>query len=183
MAKRKTQNPPMDWVIVSREKAKRCKARRRRQAKARERAKTIAMLEAIAKPDTFWPKLAAELKTDRSRLFYGWGQSAVPGVKMIEAVHPDCGCPIGTVWFRWISESQIDILYSLVRPGVRRCGIRTYLHERLLETWPNARITTNSGTMDGIQWMTKVGFKFNPPGEWVFERKPCPPKRQHRSRR
>ncbi len=186
MTKRKQTVRQPDWFMTSREdaerKAKQRKAKQRRRAKAKERAEALQMLEAMSKPDTFWPKLAAELKTDRSRLFYGWGESAVPGVKTIEAVHPSCGCPLATVWFRWISAAQIDILYSFVRPGIRRCGIRTYLHERLLQTWPDARITTNSGTLDGIAWMTKVGFKYHPPGEWVFERKPCPPNKPARGR-
>jgi hypothetical protein len=148
---------------------------KRKRHKKDDAAEAIAMLEAIGKPDHFWPKLQAELRHDKSRLFYGWGQSAVPGVKTIEAVHPDCGCPIGTVWFRWVSDAQIDILYSMVRPGIRRCGIRTYLHEQIVRTWPKARITTNSGTLEGIAWMLKMGFKFNPAGEWVLapKRKPA----------
>lgn len=144
---------------------------RAKRRKKNDTAEAIAMLEAIGKPDNFWPKLRAELQHDKSRLFYGWGQSAVPGVKTIEAVHPDCGSPLGTVWFRWVSDAQIDILYSLVRPGIRRCGVRTYLHEQIVRTWPQARITTNSGTLDGIAWMLKMGFRFYRPGEWVLRPK------------
>lgn len=162
------------------EMTKKIKAKLRRPS---ERRQTLDMLESLAVPDTFWPKLAKELRHDKSRLFYGWGQSAVPGVKLIEAVHPDCCCPLGTVWFRWISPAQIDILYSYVRPGVRRCGLRTYLHQQLLRVWPDARITTNSGTLDGIGWMQSAGFEYRKPGEWVFERETCPPNKPTPGRR
>lgn len=133
-----------------------------------EQEALLAMLQSIQKPDTFWPRVAKEVK--EGKLNYGFGKSAIPGLATIEAMHVDCFAPLGTVWFRFISENQIDVVYSYVRPGVRRCGVRTYLHNKLLQTYPHARITTNSGTMDGMQWMAKIGFRFNPPGEWVFDR-------------
>lgn len=118
--------------------------------------------------DKFWPRIRQEIKD--GKLFYGYGKTAIPGTVTIEATHQDCCMPLGIVWYRWISENQIDIVYSYVRPSVRRCGVRTYLHQRLLACYPHARITTNSGTTEGMQWMSKTGYKFNPPGEWVFER-------------
>ena len=120
-----------------------------------------------AKPSRFWAIIRKSVKERDTLLFFGFGQSAVPGVALIEATHKNAAGPIATIWFRWISEGQIDIIFAFVRPGARRSGVMTYLHEQLRASYPQADFTTSGGTKFGIPWMLKNGYRQRATGDWV----------------
>lgn len=119
------------------------------------------------KPNHFWAGVRKSIKERDEKLWYGFGRSAVAGVFLIEAIHANGGAPIATIWYRWISNGQIDILFAFVRPGVRRSGVMTYLHEKLRESYPQADFTTNGGTKFGEPWMRKNGYRQRATGDWV----------------
>lgn len=129
---------------------------------------TMAKTKPRPKPSRFWAVIRKSVKErDLTQLWYGFGQSAVPGVALIEATHKNAGGPIATIWFRWISDGQVDIIFAFVRPGVRRTGVMTWLHEQLRTSYPRADFTTSGGTKFGEPWMRKNGYKQRATGDWV----------------
>lgn len=123
------------------------------------------------KPKTFWERMRADIREEK--MFYGFGQTAVPGLVTIEALHLSAFVPLAFVQYRWIDHRQLDVGYSWVRPEVRGLGLREYLHKMLLQAYPEiTTITTNSATRHGAAWMQKAGYKELAHGSWVFHRKP-----------
>jgi len=111
-----------------------------------------------------------ELKARRG-LSYAWGESTCPGTRTIEARHESTAAPIGIVWFCHAGNSTIEIQYSFVRESARRCGVRTWLHHKLLEGFPKTRkIITAAGTRFSRPWLVKMGFRKNPRSlDWELE--------------
>ena len=106
---------------------------------------------------------------NREGLTYGFGRSALPGIYTIEVMHTDWGTPIGCVWYRQIGANKIiEITQSFIREDCRRCGLRTYLHEKLQEAYPEVtKIITGGGTKEGRKWMLATGYRKTEDG-WTF---------------
>lgn len=106
----------------------------------------------------------------RDGVTYGFGRTGIPGTFTIEAYHRDFPMPIGTVWYQFSGRHILDSLNSFVDERFRRCGVRTYLHEKLLYTYPTVtRFQSGGGTKFGIAWMKAMKFKQTDHG-WIYER-------------
>ena len=86
-----------------------------------------------------------------------------PGTYAITASIPIQPHPMGIVWIRFPGNTTIETLGSFVDSRVRRCGIRTAIHNWMLTQWPEVqRVITTSGTDYGQAWLKATGFKLNP---------------------
>lgn len=120
--------------------------------------------------DDRWAEIGREIKS-RTHLSYHYGRAAIPGLDTIEAYHRDLPWPVGIVWYNFVGLNALQVLNSFVFENLRRCGVRTYLHERLLSAYPNRDlIITTSGTKSGLAWMKATGYKQTENG-WEFHRK------------
>lgn len=98
-------------------------------------------------------------RRDDAMLNCGIGYTSIPGTYTIEATHRDWPRPIAVVWWRWTSPTAIDILDSLVQFRLRRCGLRTWLNERLFAYYPQVeRITSWGATPAGEAFMLASGY-------------------------
>lgn len=69
---------------------------------------------------------------------------------------------LGYLWFRLESRNVIKISNSYVQEMVRRAGLRTWMHRKMLEDFPETRmIVTARATEFSLPWLNKMGFKFN----------------------
>ena len=103
----------------------------------------------------------------RTGLTYGWRHTTVPGCKVIEAVWEDDVHPIGSVWFIRRGHATIEICESYVPLCYRRLGIRTFLHEKMLESHPSiVAFVTAASTSESKPWLLKMGFKRSPADGW-----------------
>ena len=119
------------------------------------------------KKDKRW--YAKEIR-DRSCLSYAFRQSGVPGCSVIEALWDKNPCPIGSVWYSFRGKATIEVLSSYVMNRYRRLGVRNYLHEKILESYPKLKvIVTGEGTKDSLPWLKKMGYKQNEADGWRLE--------------
>lgn len=109
----------------------------------------------------------------RNNLVLNWQHiEGHPGTIQITASIPCCPCPMGVVWITFPMNGTIESQSSFVDARVRRCGIRTAIHNYMLDTFPDIyRIVAASGSYDGQHWMEATGFKQNKKGDWIFTRK------------
>ena len=115
--------------------------------------------------------MRSELKSRAGCLSYGYGKSGIPGTTTIEAYHEDMPMPLGVVWYSFAGLNCVQIYSSFVDGHYRRCGIRTYLHEKLLAAYPHVeRVLSGAGTKSGMAWMKAVGYKKTAAG-WEYHRK------------
>lgn len=113
-----------------------------------------------------------ELKRRGRPLGFCYGQSGIPGVFTIEATHELMLVPIGVVWYTMVGLQGIQIENSFIDERFRRCGVRTYLHEKLLASYPDRTwVISGGGTKSGQAWMRAAGYKKTKMG-WEFKRKP-----------
>lgn len=129
--------------------------------------------------------LHAELKAKRG-LSWNHGNSTVPGTRIIEATYSETPCAIGILWYRHgHSKGVIEILSIFVVDYYRRCGIATFMLEKLIGSFPATReVTTGDGTEYGAPWMRANGFKKTSAGEWAKAVKPTiPAKKKRKARR
>ena len=106
----------------------------------------------------------------RRKLTYLHGKPGLQGCYAIEAYHDDMPVPIATVWYAFFGLTGIQTLNSYVWEQLRRCGLRTYLHEKLLAAYPkHTLVISGAGTREGKAWMKSAGFKKTANG-WEFRR-------------
>ena len=81
----------------------------------------------------------------------------------------DWPAPVGTVWGRAYGSDEhgakhrFDVLHSYVHPRFRRRGVRTFINRQILESgWGSEVITTQSGTPEGMAFMTASGYVREP---------------------
>ena len=104
---------------------------------------------------------------DGTKVKFAYRNCAVPGVYVMEALHMDCACPIGTVWFRFLNRRTLEILHSYVVGQVRRCGLRTRMHQKMLHDHPRVwTVTTDNSTRQSRPWLLKIGFARADDGTW-----------------
>jgi len=104
----------------------------------------------------------------RRGLTYHHGNSGIPACRIIEAHFSETPTPVGTIWYRHIRKDTIDILSCYVMDYCRRCGVMSYLMEKLLESFPKTKlVVSGSGTACGKGWMKANGFQQMKDGEWV----------------
>lgn len=102
-------------------------------------------------------KMAAD---ESQRTFY-WARTNVPGCMIASVCVPEFPWPVGTLWYRLVGNLTIEVLHSYVIKELRRCGLRTSLHNYLLRLYPSIQwIITASGSDDGgTAWLEHAGFK------------------------
>lgn len=107
-----------------------------------------------------WEPQREEARDPAKRQFH-FGETNVPGCCTLAVCIPSMPMPLGTVWFRFVGNSTIEILWSYVVDPVRRCGLRTALHETLLSSYPTVRrVMSANGTDDGGRaWLKAMGFQ------------------------
>lgn len=99
----------------------------------------------------------------RSRL------STVDGTWVLEAIRETFPVPIGNVWFRFVGNKTIEILHSFVWAEVRRCGLRTKMHESMRSQYPQMKFCTAEGNEMSTPWLEKQGFEQDEvTGDWVL---------------
>ena len=108
--------------------------------------------------DERWAATREMVKT-RLQLSAGWEESC-PGTLVFRATIPSLAYPVGQVWITQPDDQTIVIQNSFVIEWVRRCGIRTRIHEWMTTAYPKVqRIITGGSTREGQAWMRKNGFK------------------------
>ena len=115
-----------------------------------------------------WEHLREEAKNELSLCF---GKCSISGTFSIEATISSYSCPVGIIWFHWVGNSTIELLYSFVLPELRRCGIRTKMHKILLEGYKSnlQTIITGAGTKDGKPWLKKMKFCKQKNGDYILK--------------
>lgn len=105
-----------------------------------------------------------------NKLVVNWRETCIPGTLAAEATLPHWPMPVGTVHFRTTGNATIEILYSHVLHSVRRCGIRTKIHETLISWYPKVTaIQSGRGTKEGLAWMKATGYRQAGNGDWVLK--------------
>lgn len=106
----------------------------------------------------------------REHLEFRFGRAAQPGVFTAEVYHEELPGPLAVVWFNYFGLGGIQILDSFVFEYVRRCGLRTFIHEKMLAICNECElIVSGGGTESGAAWMKSVGYVKNKRG-WEFRR-------------
>jgi hypothetical protein len=106
----------------------------------------------------------------RERLQFRFGRAAQAGVFTAEVYHEDLAGPLAVVWLNYFGLGGIQILNSFVFEYVRRCGLRTFIHEKLLACCNECDlILSGAGTESGAAWMKATGYVKNKNG-WEFRR-------------
>lgn len=106
---------------------------------------------------------------ERRGLTHAHGNSTLAGCRIIEAHFCETPCPIGTLWYRHIHKDVIDILSIYVIDYARRCGVASFLLEKLVESFPETKqVISGDGTVYGKAWMRANGFYQSAASEeWV----------------
>lgn len=84
--------------------------------------------------------------------------------------------PAGVVWFLAFDNEKagtLQVLHSYTLPEWRRKGVRSAIHQAMLDSTPGALILTGSpSTESGEAWMKSQGFKKNSEtSQWVLKPK------------
>lgn len=99
-----------------------------------------------------------------------WRATIVPGTYAAEATIPSFACPIGCVYWRYgEGNDTIEILTSFTINSLRRKGIRTQIHDAMVEFLGRTRFVTTTGNKRSTPWLIKMGFKKNERGVWVLK--------------
>ncbi len=117
----------------------------------------------------------------RRGLSWNHGNSTVPGCRVIEATYIETPAPIGVIWYRHgHCKGVIEILGMFVIDYYRRCGVATFLLEKLVAAFPaTTSVVSGDGTEYGSAWMRANGFTKTSAGEWV---KLIPPAKKGKAR-
>lgn len=109
----------------------------------------------------------------RNELIINWQYTeGHPGTVQITGSIACCPSPMGIVWIGFTLNDTIETYGSFVDSRVRRCGVRTAIHNYILDSFPEVdRIVTASGSSYGQPWLIATGFKQNERGDWIFKRK------------
>ena len=85
----------------------------------------------------------------------------LPDTYQLDMTHYSFPCPIGTIWFRFLSDNEtIEILNSTTNTHWLRQGVRTFLSKKLLDDYPMCkRFSTGGGTESSTPWMMNFGYK------------------------
>ena len=95
--------------------------------------------------------------------------TSCPGTLAIVAVNRLLPYPVGMIWFRWRGSYAADILNMYVVADLRRLGIATYLHEKMIACCADlTEIYTQNGNAHSTPWLKAIGFKRRSTG-WYFE--------------
>lgn len=108
--------------------------------------------------DAYFKQVRQDIKA-RRKLCIASGESGNAGVHTIEAYHTDFIGPIAVVWYMFSGRDRLEILNSYVDERLRRCGLRTHLHEAFIKFYPERVIVSNTGTKTGLAWMKATGYK------------------------
>lgn len=119
--------------------------------------------------DDGWESSRNQAKDPGSRIII-FGEPRVPGCCTIQVCIPQCPMPVGTVWYRWNGNSVIEVLQSYVVGPLRRCGLRTALHNQMIDSYPTVKKIITAGANDTSKpWLKATGFRINKEsGDWEF---------------
>jgi len=96
-----------------------------------------------------------------------WDYTNTHGTLVAQLYHKQIAFPLGNVWFR-AEGDRISILQSYVHEDLRRCGVRSRIHEEMLE-WYSEDFYTYSSTRKSKPWLEKMGFTKDS-GGWRLKR-------------
>lgn len=138
---------------------------------------TAATKRRLAHVQKKYAWLHADLKAKRG-VSYAHGNSTVPGCRVIEATFIENPGPVGVIWYRHgHSKGVIEILGMFVIDYYRRCGLASYLLEKLVAAFPaTVSVVSGDGTEYGSAWMRANGFVRTSAGEWIKTIPPAPKK-------
>lgn len=106
----------------------------------------------------YWNRLKADVRS-RRKLTFLYGRAAIPGTFTAEVYHEDCPMPLAVVWFGFVGMNAIQIFNSFVFEYARRAGLRSYIHEQMLNSYPGRYVISGAGTKSGTAWMEAIGYK------------------------
>lgn len=99
-----------------------------------------------------------------------WRETIVPGTYAAEATISSFACPVCCVYWRYgEGNDTIEILTSFTLKSFRRRGIRTQVHDSMVDTLGRTRFVTTTGNKRSTPWLIKMGFKKNKRGIWVLK--------------
>lgn len=116
----------------------------------------------------YWKSLRVKLRA-KDGVTLAYGESSIPGCHTIEVRHQDFPMPLAVVWFSFFGLNGIQIYNSFVFEKVRRCGLRTMIHEEMLRSYPKHYVISGAGTTSGQAWMKATGYRKTKAG-WEFHR-------------
>lgn len=112
-----------------------------------------------------------EVTTDSAERVRGWRDvnvvkdleyvhrhSAIPGVFIVEAMHPCWGVPVGIAYYREEYDCSISLLYINVVEQLRRMGIGRAIIEAIQRERPRQTIVTAMATELAKPFLPKAGF-------------------------
>lgn len=100
--------------------------------------------------------------------------SVVPGTFACCLTVPMMPMPLGTVYYRHVGNADkggaVEIVDSFTSKEFRRIGIRTAIHDTMLEWWPDTAFFTGQGNEKSEAWLKKMGFKPHPVLGWYLRK-------------
>jgi GNAT superfamily N-acetyltransferase len=106
-----------------------------------------------------WEHLKQQVRDGKAE--YQTGRTTVPGVITFEATLPIMGIPLGFIWYRFGSGSEMEICYIWVHEDMRRCGLATKMFNALLNSYaPGIFKVVSTGQVNEMSkpWCLKNGF-------------------------
>lgn len=84
--------------------------------------------------------------------------SSVPGVGLVEAVHPAFHVPIGMAYFQETYDGRISLSYINVVEQLRRLGIGRKILHALADRFPKKVLVTSIATDLARPFLLKLGW-------------------------
>ena len=124
-----------------------------------------------------WERTKVEIR--QGDLLIKHSAPTIAGTYSLEAVTSSLPYPVGMLWYRWTYDSKIEILNSWVKAEARRSGIRTRMHDFLVNYYKTSKhVVTAHGTEEGTKWMESAGYRQTKDGWWRYTIRRKPAKRK-----
>jgi hypothetical protein len=95
----------------------------------------------------------------------------INGTSAAAFVHFDLPFATGVVQYNHEADGSVAVLHSFVHHALRRCGVRTRIHEEMLDWYPGATFVSAQGSPSGAAWMRSMGYVYDEDREiWILRR-------------
>jgi GNAT superfamily N-acetyltransferase len=98
-------------------------------------------------------------------------ETGIPGTEAFIATVNSMPMPVGIIWFRWNTRRTIGIMNIYVLESLRRQGVATWLHNKLVEVISPDCVYTMSANDMSEPWLTKLGYEKADDGWYLYPQK------------
>jgi hypothetical protein len=92
-------------------------------------------------------------------LEFCWRMSGVPGVRVVEAIHPSWSCPIGMAYVQDAYDRSVQLSYINVVEQLRRLGVGRAIVREIQREYPEQRMVTSVATALASPFLKKLNWK------------------------